>query len=172
MAASVLACVVACVRLAVTLMVTLFKVNDKVPPVLVVATPLAPLAEVAAAVAVKPCMPELLIAAAIALPSVATVPRATTVPGPARVAVKADAAPLVMAPKDCWLKPLNWPSALVRALLIELMVILSAAVALAPTWKSFAVNEPSSSLVPLNDEFCATRSISAISDCTSPSMAA
>ncbi|MFA5913507.1 MAG: hypothetical protein WC830_08125, partial [Burkholderiales bacterium] len=64
------------------------------------------------------------------------------------------------------------PMSLVRALAIEFMLILSFAVALAPTWKFWAVNVPSSTFTPLNEVFCATRSISAESCCTSASIVA
>ena len=55
---------------------------------------------------------------------------------------------------------------------MELTVMLSLTPPFAPTWNFCATKEPSSNLLPLKDEFCATRSISDESACTSASSAA
>src|SRR5581483_12263980 len=150
----------AVVPVLATVMVRPFSVNVDEPTAVAVTADVPAAAVLTAALAVKPLMPEALIALAIALASVATLPRLYTVPGPVSVIERLVAAPLVIAPRAELLKPLNWPSTLALALTSDATLIWSLLVLLAPTWNVWVVNVPSRSFTPLNDDAFATRSIS------------
>src|SRR5581483_5531852 len=127
----------AVVPVLATVMVRPFSVNVDEPTAVAADVPAA--AVLTAALAVKPLMPEALIALAIALAPVATLPRLYTVPGPVSVIERLVAAPLVIAPRAELLKPLNWPSTLALALTSDATLIWSLLVLLAPTWNVWVV---------------------------------
>ena len=112
---------------------------------------------VALAVAVRPEMPEPLMAEAMALASLAIEPSDVVTPP---TVTDCAAAVSLAVPIDWFVivKPWNWPRALVRALAIDDTVIVWPA--LAPTWNCWALKLPSSRLMPLNWVCVATRSIS------------
>ncbi len=116
-----------------------------------------PVAVAALAVAVKPVIPELLIAVARAAASPLVEAPSETELVPTTI-VEAPVAPTATL---FALAPVYWPSTLVRALETAETVIVWPT--LAPTWKAAPENEPSSRFTPLNWVVFATLSMSALS---------